>query len=247
MQPFISIIIPTYNEENFLPKLLKSIRKQAYKNKEVIVADAGSTDKTREIAEKYGAKVVEGGMPATGRNNGAKKSKGDIIIFLDADVVLPDAYFLESAIKEFERKRLDIATCFPVPLSCNKIDHLFHNFFNIYTNLLKSMMPHTPGFCIFVRRALHERIKGFDEEVKLAEDHDYAEQAIKFGKFGIIKSRKIPVSIRRFEKDGRLNVLAKYFFCDLHRLVLGSVKHDLFNYKFGYDKNFSQESLKKIK
>ena len=97
----ISIIIPAYNEEKFLPKLLRSIRKQAYKNKEVIVADASSTDRTAEIAGEYGARVVEGGMPAVGRNNGAKKAKGDIFLFLDADVVLPDAYFLEATIKEF--------------------------------------------------------------------------------------------------------------------------------------------------
>ena len=243
----ISIIIPAYNEEKFLPKLLRSIRKQAYKNKEVIVADASSTDRTAEIAGEYGARVVEGGMPAVGRNNGAKKAKGDIFLFLDADVVLPDAYFLEATIKEFERQKLDIATCFPAPLSDKKIDHLFHQFFNVYCNLLKSMMPHTPGFCIFARRSLHEQIGGFDENVKLAEDHDYAEQAVKAGKFGIIKSRKIPVSIRRFEKDGRLNIAVKYFFCELHRLILGSVKSDVFNYKFGYDKDFLQASAKKIK
>jgi len=230
-----------------LPKLLKSIRKQAYKNKEVIVADARSTDKTCEIASGYGARVIEGGMPSIGRNNGAKKSKGEIILFLDADVVLPDAYFLESVIKEFERKGLDIATCYPVPIAGKSIDRLFHNIFNIYTEFLKSLMPHTPGFCILVRRALHEQVGGFDEETKLAEDHDYAKAAIKFGKFGIIKSRKIPVSIRRFEKDGRLNIVTKYFFCELHRLVFGPIKHDLFNYQFGFDKSFVQKSPKKIK
>jgi len=43
-EPFISIIIPTLNEEKFLPKLLNSIKEQNYKNYEIIIADANSTD-----------------------------------------------------------------------------------------------------------------------------------------------------------------------------------------------------------
>jgi glycosyltransferase involved in cell wall biosynthesis len=247
MEPMISIIVPTYNEENFLPKLLRSIKRQTYRNKEVIVADAKSSDKTREIAEFYGARVVEGGPVAVGRNNGAEKSKGDILFFLDADVIFSDASFLWVAVQEFERRHLDIATCLPIPISAKKIDHAFHDFFNIYTKLLGALMPHAPGFCIMVRRDIHNRIGGFDEKIKLAEDHDYASQAVKFGKFGILKSRKIPVSIRRFVKDGRLKIAMKYLFCELHRMTLGSVKSDLFHYNFGFDKNFNQESLKKIK
>ena len=82
----ISIIIPAYNEEKYLPKLLECIKKQTYKGYEIIVADAGSKDRTGQIAKKYGCKVVKGGMPAVGRNNGAKVAKGNILLFLDADV-----------------------------------------------------------------------------------------------------------------------------------------------------------------
>ncbi len=247
MEPTISIVIPTYNEENFLPILLRSIKRQTYRNREVIVADANSSDKTRGVAESYGAKIVAGGQIAIGRNNGAKHAKGDIILFLDADVVLPDASFLWAAVMEFERRHLGIATCLPVPISAKKIDHAFHDFFNVYVKFLGAMMPHTPGFCIMVRREIHEKIHGFDKEIKLAEDHDYAERAVKHGKFGVLKSRKIPVSIRRFAKDGRFKIAMKYIFCELHRMTLGSVKSDVFHYKFGFDKSFNQDSLKKIR
>ncbi len=54
----LSIIIPTYNEEEYLPKLLYSIKEQNFKDYEIIVADAGSIDKTKEIAESYGCKVI---------------------------------------------------------------------------------------------------------------------------------------------------------------------------------------------
>lgn len=243
-EPLVSIIIPAYNEGNFLPKLLRSIKKQKYKNREVIVADANSTDKTREVAKELGARVIKGGPVAVGRNNGAKKAKGKIFLFLDADVVLPDASFLTRTVSEFSRKKLGIATCVPMPISDKKIDHIFHEVFNVYTELLKAITPHTPGFCIFIRSEIHKKIGGFDEDVKLAEDHDYAKNAVEYGKFGILKSKKIHVSVRRFEKDGRLKIATKYIFCELHRAMFGSVKSDIFKYRFGFDKNYKQGKVK---
>ncbi|MBI2647452.1 glycosyltransferase [Candidatus Woesearchaeota archaeon] len=91
----ISIIIPTWNEEKYLPKLLECIKKQTYKDYEIIVADANSKDKTREVAKKYNCRIVKGGVPAVGRNNGAKVAKGDILLFLDADVTIQkDLFFI---------------------------------------------------------------------------------------------------------------------------------------------------------
>ncbi len=95
----ISIIIPTKNEEKYLPQLLESIKKQTVQPYEIIVADAGSTDRTVEIAKKYGAKVVKGGLPGVGRNNGARAAKGDIFVFLDADTVLPKKSFLGDLVR----------------------------------------------------------------------------------------------------------------------------------------------------
>src|SRR3989339_1980792 len=104
----LSIIIPAYNEERYLPKLLNCIKKQTYRDYEVIVADANSKDKTRQIAKKYGCRVVKGGMPAAGRNNGAKAAKGGILLFLDADVQF-DKDFLKKALNEINKRELDVA------------------------------------------------------------------------------------------------------------------------------------------
>lgn len=54
----LSIIIPTLNEEKYLPRLLDSIYKQDFKNYEIIVSDAGSSDKTFEVAKRYGTKFI---------------------------------------------------------------------------------------------------------------------------------------------------------------------------------------------
>ena len=93
----ISIIIPTKNEEDFLPLLLKSIKKQTYSNYEIIVADAGSSDNTKEIAKKSGCKLVKGGYPDEGRNKGAEKAskKSNIFIFMDSDIILPSKNFIK--------------------------------------------------------------------------------------------------------------------------------------------------------
>ena len=84
---YLSIIIPTLNEENYLPLLLESIKKQNFKSYEIIVADAGSTDRTIEIAKNHGCKITSGGLPAKARNQGAKIAKGDLLLFSDADIV----------------------------------------------------------------------------------------------------------------------------------------------------------------
>lgn len=231
----LSIIVPTYNEENFLPILLESVASQDYKDVEVIIADNNSTDRTRQIATGFGARLVGGGLPAKGRNMGAEAAKGEKFLFLDADVVLPNTNFLSKTIHEFDARALDIATCHLQPLSDKKIDKIFHSVYNAYVKNTSFFSAHAPGFCIFVRRHIHRNIGGFNEQIKLAEDHDYSKRAGKIGHFGFLESAKIPVSVRRFEKDGRLNIALKYLLCELHIHTLGGVTSDIFKYRFGYD------------
>jgi glycosyltransferase involved in cell wall biosynthesis len=240
----LSIVIPTYNEEDYLPFLLRSIQGQKYKDYEVIVADANSADKTREIAESLGARVVEGGKVAVGRNNGAAAAQGDIILFLDADVVLPDPWFLQMTIAEFEKRGLGAASCKVDPMSDKKIDKVFHDAFNFYMLVTQESTPHAPGFCIFVKRSVHEKIGGFDPDIKLAEDHDYVVRAGKVSKFNILKTYKIPVSVRRFDRDGRMNIAVKYLLCELYMRTYGNVKTNIFNYTFGYDKKKTKKKEK---
>ena len=85
--PILSVIIPALDEAECLPGLLDSLAAQDRRPDEVIVADAGSTDGTAEIAAARGALVVPGGRPAAGRNAGAGAARGDLFLFLDADVV----------------------------------------------------------------------------------------------------------------------------------------------------------------
>lgn len=234
----LSIVIPTYNEEDFLPRLLESLRRQTAEGFEVVVADAASTDRTREIAASFGCRVVDGGLPSAGRNAGAAAAEGDVLLFLDADVELPDRDFIANMLSSFERRRLDVATAF-ISLSGEKpMDALFYGFYNSWIFATQKLMPHAHGFCIIARRAAHEAIGGFDPNVRLAEDHDYAQRAAKAGaRFGVLRDVRIPVSNRRFDRDGYLTVATKYALCELHMWTLGSVKSDIFKYRFGYAKD----------
>lgn len=91
--PFISVIIPAYNEEKFLPACLESISKQTLaKNEyEVVVVDNASTDRTAEIAKRYPVKLIHEPKRSVtvARQTGVNKSHGNIIVSGDADTFYP--------------------------------------------------------------------------------------------------------------------------------------------------------------
>lgn len=228
-----------------MPILLRSIRKQTVQPEEIIVADANSTDKTVAIARRFGCRVVSGGLPGVGRNRGAAAAKGEYILFLDSDVKLADQHFLERAEKEIAQRRLDFASCDVEPISKKKIDHAFHQFYNHFCRLLLPLHAHAPGFCIFAKRAKHEKLGGFDESVIFCEDHDYAQRCRKFGRFGYLDSVKVNVSTRRFDRDGRLNIAVKYTLGELHLITVGPVRHNHFKYEFGHEAPQSESKKRK--
>jgi len=88
----ISIIIPSYNQQEYLPDAIESALNQTVKADEIIIVDDGSTDNSLEIAKKYPVKVVSQvnkGL-ASARNAGIMNAKGDYCLFLDADDMLLD-------------------------------------------------------------------------------------------------------------------------------------------------------------
>ena len=87
----VSVIIPTLNEGEALPICLRSINAQNFDRLEVIVVDSGSRDGTREAASKAGATIVDyPGRPLGARYEGLLRSKGELVLLLDADQVLFD-------------------------------------------------------------------------------------------------------------------------------------------------------------
>jgi GT2 family glycosyltransferase len=151
---------------------------------------------------------------------------------LDADVVLPRK-FIEETITEMTLSKLDIASCYIKPISSRRIDVMLHEVVNYYMKITKTFHPHIPGFCIFVKKKLHEEIKGFDESLYLAEDQDYVTRAKKKRRFSYLSSYKIPVSVRRLTEEGRLKLAIKYIAIELHLIFLGKIQKKIIPYEFG--------------
>ena len=101
----ISVIIPTYNAEKYLPKLLEILHHQTIKYEEIIIIDSSSKDNTIEIAKSFGAKVIT--IPKQEFDHGGtrtiagKIAKGDILVYLTQDALPCDKYAIENLVNPF--------------------------------------------------------------------------------------------------------------------------------------------------
>lgn len=232
----LSIIIPTYNEEEYLPVLLDSIKEQSFTDYEIIVADANSTDNTRQIAKDYGCVVVDGGLPGVGRNNGAKVAKGDYLLFLDSDLKLTEDY-LRDVLYEFKMEKLGIAITQMLPLSNKVEDKIFHDLANKFMIGVENIKPHGAGcYGIIAKKSLHDECGGFDESLTFGEDTDYIERLAKKERFKVLRNAKIGVSTRRLEEEGIQTLIRQYGKSTLNDFMGVRTEADDLNYGFDHGK-----------
>lgn len=227
----LSIIIPTYQEEKYLGRLLDSIKKQTLQPYEIIVADNHSKDRTREIAKKYGCIVVDGGMPGKARNEGAKISKGDILMFLDADNELPKKDFLEKFIKAFKKRNLDIATSFIIVENSSIktfIITIGMNYGKVMNEVLMKRINRVSteaGAIICVKKELFNMAGCFNEDMKLCEDWDIFKRVLKQGaKYGV-------VGLRLNTSDRRYRNMSNKDFIRIHSELIFTFFKGLFGMK----------------
>ena len=233
----ISIIIPTYNEEEYLPKLLESIKSQDFTDYEIIVADAQSDDNTRNIAKEYGCVVVEGGLPGPGRNRGAEVAQGEILLFLDSDLELTENY-LSNVIEEFESEDLGIAITQMTPLSEKKRDKYLHDLANWFMIAVENIKPHGAGcYGIISKKELHDEVDGFDENLSFGEDTDYIERVaeISESEFKVLRNARIGVSTRRLEEEGLYTLLKQYGKSTVNDFRGKRTSAEDLGYEFGHD------------
>ena len=232
----ISIVIPTLNERQNIGKLLDSISAQdTSEHIELIVADSHSTDGTRELVESYRGKfkalqIVEGGLPAKARNNGGRAASGEILLFMDADIALPDRAFLEKNLLYFRSHKLVVASVLFRAESIHWFDHALTRASNLAIRLLKYIHP-LGSMCIVVSRDVFLKSGGYPEDRVMAEDHDFVARCTRFGRFDLLPM-PIEFSVRRFDEEGRLTVVWKYILVTLHIIFVGPVTKPLFEYKF---------------
>ena len=232
MPPILTVIIPTLNEAERLPVLLSALAEQTRRPEAVVVADAGSTDGTRELAAAAGAVVVEGGKPAVGRNAGAAVASTELLLFLDADDQ-PGPEWIELALAEFEERGLCAAGGQVEPLERDAANLFACEVVNLYLQLMQYVVPHAPGFCILARRDVHERDRRFRRD-RRARRRPRLRAACREGRATsrILRSAPMPTSMRRIEKEGLVSLSFKYLYSELYVVTGRPVKEIPFEYEF---------------
>ena len=232
----LSIVIPTLNEEHYVGNLIKDILESSYKDYEIIVSDSGSEDKTldvvKEFTEKYpNIKLVNASKGASqARNEGAKHAKGDYILFLDSDQRVTTS-FIKNSLKEMKERALDIGGFYSKPIKDNFLDHTFWFLCNnlIFRPVQYIYPASSTGSGLFVKKVVHDKINGFDEEIKVIHDHDYVRRASDIGKFRMLNNEKSQFNMRRFNEEGRLSLYFRYnllIFCFIFKSKKTPVKYD---------------------
>lgn len=166
-RPFVSIIIPVYNANRYIAKCLSAIALSSYSSFEVIVVDDGSTDDSSEIARKTGATVLKLSSqsgPAAARNFGSKEARGDILLFVDSDIVIQKDT-LSQIVYDFDTKS-DIAALF----GSYDDSPAEQNFSSLYMNLRHHFVHQNSNTeattfwagCGAIRKAVFEAVGGYD-------------------------------------------------------------------------------------
>ena len=229
-EPFFSIVIPTYNEEDCLPRLLEDLVEQKEKSFEVIVVDGNSTDKTPEIVQSFTGRfniqliLSQKSNVSYQRNTGAKSASGRYLVFFDADVQLPKR-FLQLLKQEILRSPSDYITTYGRADSRVIYDVILARFFNILMDISKFIdKPCVMGFNFIINKSVFEKAKGFREDVLHGEDFELAERLFRMGfSLKIFKHPRIIFSFRRYRQEGRSKVMRKNAQAAIYSITNGPI------------------------
>jgi len=182
--PPVSIVVPVLNAEETIETLLESLLKVDYDrdNVDVVVVDGNSKDRTREIIAKYPVKLLveeKEGLNAA-RNTGVKNSGNEIIIFTDADCVVPSDW-IQKIVKNFNDPRVgcvggNVKGCdggFFSQYADNSIMPVLRSFKRHETlDMIKFIARYPAGCNMALRRRAIEEVGGFDEGIRYSFDED---------------------------------------------------------------------------
>lgn len=216
-RPTISLIIPAYNEEAYLPACLDAVMANvAAQAMEIVVVDNNSTDGTKAVVERYqGVKYAfepEKGITRA-RQRGFTASTGDILAYVDADTH-PPAGWIDQIWDQFGRNP-DLA-CLSGPYSFYDLSGIRNSISTgwfVAARPLYGITGHMMvGGNFAIRRDVLEKMGGFDEKIEFyGEDVDIGKRAKKFGKVLFCPSFVMPTSGRRMKKQGFVKMASIYF------------------------------------
>lgn len=215
----ISIVIPAYNEELLLGDTLRTLHASAAsigEPYEIIVVDDGSTDRTAEIAREHGARVVGVNLRhiAAARNAGATVAAGDLLIFVDADTLVPPevlqgaaAAVRAGAVGGGSAARLDSNDPWWGPPAM------------AFVSWLMRTARWAAGCFMFVRADVFRRVGGFDERYFASEEIHLSRAVKKHGRFVILRA-----SVITSGRKGRLFTARQFLWQFVRALRPGTLK-----------------------
>jgi glycosyltransferase involved in cell wall biosynthesis len=235
----ISFIIPAKNEEDYIGSCLASIFMQSTNEVfEVIVVDNGSTDKTQKvIKEKFSeVKVIEEKISGTNaaRQKGFLEASGELLIFLDADVRLPDKDWLNRVLKKMQRSNIVALSSHYRYYDLSPVQNFFQivgTFGIIYpwlflvNNILRTTATMVGGIMVITKNALN-KVGGFNSRGQFFGDEASVSMSLyKLGKIVISPQIWVWTSGRRYEKQGMFTAVFHYVFNYFFVLFTGQPYH----------------------
>lgn len=217
----LSIIIPTRNEEKIIGDILKKIRDGITEyDCEIIVSDGGSTDQTVEIAKQYATVLefheAERKTIAWGKNEGARHAKGDMLLFIDADIEIPHANdVLRRAFALFaaDQKLVGLTANLRVlPQLETFADRFFFGMVNM-DHWLNNNVMHSgsaSGEFQMIPKKAFEQAHGYKDYLAVAEDNDMFRRLAKIGHTRIARSITVFHTGRRAHEVGWLRLLGEW-------------------------------------
>lgn len=240
--PSVSVIIPTLNEEMFLPVLLKSLS-EISAPLQIIIVDGESTDGTARVVEnakKYFVcnaslkfVVSERTGIALQRNVGAAHATNELLLFCDADIIFPSTLEHQYIVSEFLKNKYVVATSKIVPLEKNFRSTLLHSVaYTLQKLLAQTGRYYFGGSYMLTTKKVFKGIGGFDESLNISEDVDYSRRASKKG-YSKIFTIPIKASTRRYQKYGYMWIF-KHPLMMARLLIRGKITNkDTHFYPFG--------------
>ena len=199
--PLVSVIIPTFNSENFIKETINSVLNQTHQNFEIIIVDDESKDNTISILKDLSTKderinyfqIPHSGRPSVPRNYGVEKSNGEFIAFLDADDVWVKNK-LEKQLKVFEKHPKNILV-YSMSVTFGDVN-LFSPYYEVLPLLHKicktkqeliSKGNSITCSSVLIKKEYFQKSGGFDEDPNLQiEDYDLWIRLSELGQFGFI-------------------------------------------------------------
>lgn len=219
LKPQVSVIIPTYCEEETIAGCLKSVRNQRFAGTiETIVVDSHSPDNTRAVAERTADKVIDLKARGVGkaRNAGAKAAKGAILVFLDADTFL-EPHFVSEIYRNFaDPKVVCVSGILRNLEQLRPIERLFAVSHYGFTNKIAEVtarlgFPLFPSVCCCARKTVFEKVGGFAEDIACGEDITFSRKMGQMGKCVVNTRATAYTSVRRITAFGVRKMYSMYF------------------------------------